>query len=196
MKAFLICVFSILASQTVFADYTLDPTQSSIHFISVKKTDIAEVHRFKSFNAAVNDAGQITLNIDLSSVATGIDIRDQRIKDELFETARYPGATYRGKLDSTLVSGLEVGDSARVTVEGKLSIHGSEQTINTELVVVRLSHHRLLATTTTPLILKPSALGMTQGVAKLAELAGLPSISDAVPVTFSLQFMATNLPSK
>jgi len=44
--------------------------------------------------------------------------------------------------------------------------------------------------TLSPLIITAESVGLVAGVESLREIAGLPSISRAVPVTFSVKFVA------
>jgi hypothetical protein len=54
--------------------------------------------------------------------------------------------------------------------------------------VTKQADDSLRATTVTPVIINAAAFGYVDGIAKLQELAGLPSIATAVPVTFSIVF--------
>jgi len=45
-------------------------------------------------------------------------------------------------------------------------------------------------TTLAPLIITAESVGLVAGVESLREIAGLPSISRTVPVTFSVKFVA------
>ena len=59
-----------------------------------------------------------------------------------------------------------------------------------ELLVTRIAADRILVTTLKPLVVNAGALDLADEVEALREIAGLPSISKAVPVTFVLQFVA------
>ncbi len=58
-----------------------------------------------------------------------------------------------------------------------------------ELLIARLAADRVLISTLKPIIVNASNVALAEGVEKLREIAGLPSISNAVPVTFVLQFV-------
>jgi hypothetical protein len=53
-----------------------------------------------------------------------------------------------------------------------------------------LTADRLLVSSVRPVIVNAGPLGLDEGVERLREAAGLPSISPAVPVTFQLTFLA------
>ena len=50
----------------------------------------------------------------------------------------------------------------------------------------RRSGDRLLVTSSQPVVVDAGALGLDEGVERLREIAGLPSITPAVPVSFRL----------
>jgi len=52
----------------------------------------------------------------------------------------------------------------------------------------------VMVASTKPLIVDAAKFGMTEGVEKLREIAGLQSISNAVPVSFVMTFVATSAP--
>jgi len=60
--------------------------------------------------------------------------------------------------------------------------------LNAKLRVTKLSANTLQATTEAPLMLNTGSFRLTEGVAKLQELAGLKSIDALVPVSFTVRF--------
>ena len=175
-------------SPNVWAQWDLSNEDSRLNFVTVKSVKIGEVHRFERLMGSISDTGQVTLNIDLNSVETNIGIRNERIKKELFETADFLQATASGFININKVASLEIGDSYIESVQLTLSFHGIANKITNEVRVTKLKNERLLVTSLLPLVINASNYGLTAGIEKLRMLAGLPSISDAVPVTFSLVF--------
>ena len=176
---------SLLLSQGICA-LQVDNAASHIRFISVKKGSIAEVSNFRRFAGEVGEAGQFTLTIDLSSVDTAIAIRDQRMRDELFDVQSFPSATVTGTLSLADIVDLKAGQEMVTPIDGTLSIHGVKQGVKAQLLVTRLAGGNLRVATVDPIMLSMDALGLSGGVQKLQELAGLPSINRVVPVYFSL----------
>ena len=82
--ALMLCL--TLLTQPALADWTLDNERSIVNFISIKNASIGEVHRFRSLAGSVSDDGAVRLVIDLDSVETLIPIRNQRMRELLFET--------------------------------------------------------------------------------------------------------------
>jgi len=168
--------------------WALDGAQSRLAFTTVKAGEIAEAHGFKTLSGSVAADGAASLSIDLASVATNADIRDERMREFLFETGAYPAATVTAQLDPAAFSALKVGESKLQPIEATLDLHGVKGPVAAELSVTRIAADKVKVETTAPIIVDAGSFNLTAGVAKLQELAGLPGITPQVPVSFSLVF--------
>ena len=177
-----------LFSTPVFPDWNLVNEESRINFISIKASDIAEIHTFKELSGSVKDNGQAQVVINLSSLETLIPIRNERMSNLLFETKVYPVASFKLKLDLQTFLLTEVGKSSDVTLRGVLELKGKQFTMPVKISVTRLSDQSFLVKSSEPLLLNADSLGLSDGIESLRVIAGLPSISKSVPVTFSLIF--------
>lgn len=173
---------------TASADWKLDNAASSIHFISIKKSQVAEIHHFKTMEGVLNKNGGASVNITLSSVETKIPIRDDRMKSMLFEVDLFPQATVSTKVDISQINQMKPGDNIHQELKLSLSLHGQEKVLDAHLQVTRLSNDRLMITTIDPLIVNADDFALGKGVEALRTVAKLPSISTAVPVTVNLIF--------
>jgi polyisoprenoid-binding protein YceI len=171
-----------------WADWTLNNAQSQLSFVSIKKGDIAEVHRFDQLDGSVDGKGNVKLTIQLASVDTAIPIRDQRMREMLFETSAFPSAVLTATIDASEVNTLDVGDILMSSLKGQLSLHGQSGPVTAELAVARLGPKKLLVSSRKPMVLQVADYELLGGVDKLREVAGLDSISKAVPVSFVLTF--------
>ena len=177
-----------LFSTPVFPDWNLVNEESRINFISIKASDIAEIHTFKELSGSVKDNGQAQVVINLSSLETLIPIRNERMGNLLFETKVYPVASFKLKLDLQTFLLTEVGKSSDITLRGVLELKGKQFTMPVKISVTRLSDQSFLVKSSEPLLLNADSLGLSDGIESLRVIAGLPSISKSVPVTFSLIF--------
>lgn len=168
--------------------WTLDGPASRLTYVSVKSGEIAETNSFSRLEGSVSAEGDATVEIDLASLETGVDIRNERMRDIFFEVADHPKATITAKLDPRVYDYLKVGDSTIAEVKGTLNVNGVEAPVEAEVDVTRIGADRISVVATEPVIVMADALELTEGLAKLQELAGLSSITPAVPVTFSLEF--------
>ena len=96
-----ICVL-FLFSTPAFSDWNLINEESRINFISIKASDIAEIHTFKDLSGSVKNSGEVQVIINLSSLETLIPIRNERMANLLFETKIYPKATIKSDSNTHL----------------------------------------------------------------------------------------------
>lgn len=186
----------LACASSLCAAWDLQPEGSTLNFVSIKKNTIGEVHRFKQLTGRIDDNGKAELTIALDSVDTAVEIRDDRMREFLFETGKYPTARYTVTVDPTLLSKLAVGEGKTVSLDGTLSLHGQSVKVPAKVSVLKTKNGRLLVSTLEPILLNAEQFGMNDGISKLMELVALPSISPVVPVTFSLQFTDTPPPAK
>ncbi|MDA8586229.1 cytochrome c family protein [Rhodobacteraceae bacterium] len=168
--------------------WTLDGENSKIAFGSIKRDTVGEVHTFDGLSGSVLDDGTVNVQIDLTTVETLIDIRNERMKEYVFNGMKT--ASLDAKIDMSEIAGLSVGDTALVYAEGVLSLVGTEIELETEMFVARLSKTRVLVTTNDMVMLSTADAGLTTGIDKLMELADLPGITRVSPVTFRFIFTA------
>jgi hypothetical protein len=180
----------LLISLPAAADWQLDNHASTLSFVTIKAGDIAEVNSFGQLSGVVDDAGAASITIQLASVDTLIPIRDERMREVLFKTDLFPTASARTRLDMKALLALEPGESAEISAETMLAISGTEATVTAQLLVSRLSADRMQVATARPVIVNAGSVALAEGVEALREIAGLPTISKAVPVSFILQFVA------
>jgi hypothetical protein len=171
------------------AGWVLDPDRSHLAFISIKAKDIGEVHSFTEMSGQIADDGQVRVALLLDSVETLIPIRDERMREMLFETTNYKDATLTAKIDPAIIDGMAPGDIVEIAAEGSLALHGATQQMILSMQAARVSPEAVMVASTKPLIIDAAKFGMDGGVEKLREIAGLDSISNAVPVTFVMTFV-------
>ena len=171
-----------LLSGTAFADWTLDNSQSALYFVSIKKDHIAENNTFKKLSGLITDAGQGSLNIDLTSLSTTIDIRDERVRDHLFDTKTFPNATVSVDLSKT---GVKPGIQ---TVNVTLDLHGVKKELTATVAIIEAGNTVQVATVA-PILLNAADFDLAGGLTILREIGAVSSISNAVPVTFFLSFV-------
>ncbi len=165
--------------------WTLSGDDSKIAFGSVKKDTVGEVHHFKSISGSV-EGGKVSVEIDVASVETWIDIRNERMQKMVLNAS--PKAMISAEIDAEKLNAMKAGDTTTVDVEGTLTINGNDIPIETSLFVARLSDKKMMATTDEMIMLSTKEAGIDEGVSKLMEVAKLPSITRVSPVTLRLVF--------
>ena len=176
----------ILSSVSAQAAWQLVNESSQLNFISVKASHIAETHTFDLLSGSIADSGEAQLIIDLASVATGIDIRNERMQSMLFNVVSFPQAEITTELDLGELTSLTAPVVKPITAE--LSLVGQSTQVRGDVLVVPVDDNTVSVTTVAPIVVNANALQLVTGIEALREVAGLPSISYSVPVTFSLTF--------
>lgn len=175
-------------SAATTSDWTLDPASSHLSYVSLKAGEIAEANRFDRLSGTVAADGTARIEIALASVNTGVGVRDERMREIFFQVAEYPTAVVTAALDPATFAAIDVGQVTVRPLAATLALKGMEAPIETEVQVARVSEDRVLVTPTRPVIITTDMFGLTDELGELRALAQLPSISPAVPVTFSLAF--------
>lgn len=170
------------------SEWSVDSAASELSYVSIKAGEIAEANTFETVTGAITAEGAATIEIDLASVSTGVDIRDERMREIFFAVANNPSATVTAQVDPAAFEALGVGESTDTTLDGTLSLVGVEAPFQAEVSVTRAGPDRVIAVTDKPVIIDAGRFELKDELAQLQELAGLPSITPAVPVTFSLTF--------
>lgn len=187
MKKGLIAGLALLLSGHAVADWQLNNDMSRLNFVSVKSNMIGEVHHFKQLKGSLSDEGQLSIEIPLASVETLIPIRNERMQKMLFDTKMFPTAELSAKIKPELLK-LKNGQSKIITVGADLGLHGVNKLLDVEVMVTRVGKGKLLVASLKPIIIRPADFGLEKGVLALQQIAGLPGITQAVPVSFVLTF--------
>ncbi len=169
-------------------NWTLDAAGSRLTYVSIKAGEVAETNRFPRLSGSVAPDGTASLEIDLASVDTGAELRDERMRDIFFEVADNPRATVTAKLDPAAFAGLAVGQSISRPLQASVTIKGVSSDVATDVLVTRVAEGRVTVVPTAPVIISTDMFGLTDELGELRALAQLPSITPAVPVTFMLAF--------
>ncbi|MGQ9659323.1 MAG: YceI family protein [Thermochromatium sp.] len=182
----------VLSTSQALADWVLDPERSALTYVTIKSKDIPENNYFKEIRGQIDANGQANLTLMLDSVETLIPIRNERMRELLFETANYKQAELKARIDPKSLDALAAGQVQRLAAEGTLGLHGQTQALTLSLMVGRLDANTLMVATAEPVLIEASKFGLRDGIEKLREIAGLPSISEAVPVVFVGTFTRPN----
>jgi polyisoprenoid-binding protein YceI len=179
------------AASPVAGAWQIDNTQSMLSFVTTKAGQpgvaaITEVQSFKRFSGALNAQGQIRFVVDLASVDTGVEIRDERLRTMLFNVKATPTATFIAQIDPSTLRELSAGGARDLDLAGQLSLAGQSQPVTAKVRVARQGAHAISVTTRAPIVVNASDYGLRAGVDALREVMGLSLVSAAAPVSFML----------
>ena len=178
---------AVLFAGAAQAHWSLDNDASSLSFVTVKAEHIAEVHTFDSLSGTIGDDGGVEIIIELASVNTMIPIRNERIQEMLFETNLFPDGIITGSIDLDALTDMDAGSSVARQIDFELSLHGQSVALAADVQITRTGEG-VIVSTLKPLVVMADSFALTAGVEMLREVAGLPSISRAVPVSFTVVF--------
>jgi polyisoprenoid-binding protein YceI len=172
----------------VQADWTVSDS-SRIGFVSIKNNRIGENNAFERVSGSISESGQVAVSVDLSSVETGIGIRNERLQKMLFEVASFPTASIDAALSDSQIAALRAGGARAESVSVNISLHGKTVSKMAN-VSVSSSGGDVRVTTTQPIVITAQEFGLESGVAALQQIAGLNAISRSIPVTVDLRLTA------
>ena len=178
---------AILFTGVAQAHWSLDNDASSLSFVTVKAEHVAEVHTFDSLSGTIGDDGGVEITIELASVNTMIAIRNERMQEMLFETNLFPDATISGSINLDALTGMDAGTSVARQIDFELSLHGQSVALVADVQITRTGEG-VIVSTLKPIVVMADSFALVAGVEKLREVAGLPGISRAVPVSFTVVF--------
>ncbi|WP_217352030.1 hypothetical protein [Ruegeria sp. HKCCA6837] len=78
---------AIVATPVLAGTWTLDSDNSHLAYGTIKKNAVGEVNSFSKLSGHVTQDGHAEITIDLSSVETNIDIRNERMIEFVFRKA-------------------------------------------------------------------------------------------------------------
>lgn len=182
------CLLAALLSLPAQAAWQLDKESSRLSYITTKQTDVAEVNRFRSLAGSVDDDGKVQVLVHMESVDSGIPLRDERLRTQLFEVEQFALAHISTQLDIAPLLTLAAGAQLELRLPLTVNLHGHSHSYNSELLVTRLDDRRFQVVTLAPLVLNAADFGLVPGLEALRKLAGLKSIGLAVPVSAVLIF--------
>ncbi len=178
----------LLLSGSISAAWTLNNDDSRLSFISIKKGAVAEIHKFTHLSGTVDKKGKVEAVIQLASVDTAVPIRDERMRDMLFQTNLFPTAGVSAQVDTKMFAGLEPGKFHNTETEITVSLRDQSKQYKAVVSVVKLQGGSLMVSTIHPIIVNAGDFELTKGVEELRKIANLPAISTAVPVSLVLVF--------
>lgn len=176
-----------LSTSATAESWTIDGAGSQISFGSVKNSYTGEVHHLGGLSGSVSETGRAEITIDLASVETYIDIRNERMAEHVFKMT--PKAMLSADLDMATISGLAVGDTLSTEIDGTLSFLGTEIDLPVEVLVARLGTDKVLVASDM-IYVATDELEIEAGIDTLKALAELDDITRAVPVSFRMVFTA------
>ncbi len=174
------------ATAATAQDWAVDSAASSVAFGSIKKDTAGESHVFTTVSGNIERGGAATITVDLTSVNTNIDIRNERIVEHVFHNMA--AASVTAQIDIETLEMLAVGEMTAITLDATLSFMGAEVGFDAPMIAIRLSETRAMVVSDGMVFISTADMGIDAGIDMLMELASLPGITRTVPITARLVF--------
>lgn len=169
-------------------DWLLNAGASHFYMQTAKAGTVIEIHQFTGLDGKVTKSGDASVKIDLTSISSGVDVRDVRMRFLLFETYKFPNAEITAKLDMSKLQDLLTTTRIAYPLKFTLAMHGVTKDIEAPVTVTRISDKSISVATAKPIVITAESLGLAAGIAKLSEAVNGTPIIAAASFTFDLVF--------
>ena len=183
----------VWAQDFLSQEWLLDPALSTVYMQTVKANAIFETHQFTVVEGSVSSGGDANVRIDLGSIRSGIDIRDTRMRFQLFETFKFPHAQINAKLDKSKLKALSAQTRISYPLALSLSLHGHATEIQTDVWITRMTETVVSVASIKPINLFAETFGLVPNIAKLSEAIEGTPIAAGASIAFDLVFKTGTL---
>ncbi|MGH8464512.1 MAG: YceI family protein, partial [Pseudomonas sp.] len=168
----------------------LDSTNSTFNFVTVKKNtagvETPESMTFTQLQGTVSTTGQATLTIPLSSISSGVALRNERLQGILFEANYLPSLHFTTQLDLTAIDAMAAGSTSVQSLTGNLVLHGIVKSVAFDALVVKHANNSVSFSPRKPIVINSADFDLNAGIEALRSLMTLTSIGEKVPVYFKM----------
>jgi polyisoprenoid-binding protein YceI len=126
------------------AEWRIQPELSKLSYLTSKASAATEINHFRLVDGVITEKGTASLTISLNSVDTGVEIRDERMRNIVFETERFPVANVTAEVDISLYEEMADGETQTATLDTNIGLHGMIVTLPVEFRITKLTNSRLL----------------------------------------------------
>ena len=183
-------LLSLGVSLSAQANWYLDGESSRLSFITTHNANVSNIHRFLVVHGKVERNGRAQWRIEMDSVNSAVPLRDERMRDVLFDFKHFPEAQITAQIDLQPINDLANGAQLELHLPVTVSLRGKQHTYEAQLLATRLDERRFQVVTLEPLMLQAEDFGLQPELETLRKLAGLSAISFSVPVGAVLIFTA------
>lgn len=179
-------LIGVVLSNLSFADWVLVSNNSSFTIGTTKNESVTEIHKFLKLDGFVQNNGDARVMVNLLSVDTGIEIRDERMQAMLFSTATQ--AIYSSTLDMETLGQIKAGKSKEFQLQGTLEMNGQSTRVPVTTKITRLHSGSYRVETVSANKIDVGQFGFSSGIEQLRAIANLKKISPVVTFEFKLEF--------
>lgn len=168
------------------ATWLINTDKSTFYFVPVKNTNTAENFTFTEFDGSVAADGSATLRIPLTSISSGNNTRNTRMRNILWEIDFFPNLYFTTTLNLTEVNAMPAGSILTKTIIGNLTLHAVRKAVTFDAVIVKHSDNSVSVSPRRPIIVNSADFDLNAGVEGLRVAARQTTIGEKTPVYFKM----------
>lgn len=188
IKVLLLSLAAFVFSINAYAEkqsYKLNQALSQVSFATIKKQYVVEPAKITQLSGEIKTNGQVSLQVPLKEISTGISIRDDRLNAIFFETIKFPTVNITADVTDSLKTAKAV---ERKTMTFNVEIYGKTKPILADVIISQSDSH-IVVSSLAPLIIKAKDFSIpAANLINLATTVGNIAISSTVPVNFTVVF--------
>ncbi|WP_117232499.1 YceI family protein [Vibrio maerlii] len=182
-------LLSLLMATTSFSTisasyYQVNEELSTVNFATIKKQYIVEPSVITGVSGQVGDDGMLMIEIPLSSLDTGVSIRNDRLNDLFFNNKQFPNVEVSAKVPDEV---MKEGDMVmQKMVPASVKLYGQSMDVIFTVNIMKSGDH-MMVSTVKPTVINGLDFGIPkESLEKVSNTVGDIAISTSVPVNFSL----------
>ncbi len=140
------------------------------------------------FEGSISSTGNAVVRIDLASISTNHDLRDTRLRFQLFEVFKFPAAEISAKLDKEKLKPLSTSARIRFPLKISVGMHGRLNEFEADVWITRLDETAVSVTSVRPIAVSAEGFGLTPNIARLSEAINGTPIAAGTFIGFALVF--------
>lgn len=191
-RVLIIAILGSLAALAACAerggDWTLDPENSSLTFVSVKNESVLEASHFATLTGSVSAEGNGHLAAQTETVETFVDERNGRMVEHFFQSRQHPQLSVDTQLDLSDYDDMDIGETRRAELTLTVTIVSTPRTLYADVFVTRAGDDTVIVATAEPVMVDARDFGLGNAVELLESLAGLDSVSPTAAVSAYLVY--------
>lgn len=164
--------------------YIIDETVSTVSFSTIKKQYVIEPAVITGIAGAIDQTGTLTAEIPISSLDSGIQVRDERLRKLFFNAEMYPLITVSAKVPANVLQSDKF--IAQLAVPFSITVMDTTKDMSTKVNLVKVGD-TIAVSTSQPIVINAAEFNIpNENLSQLAATVGNIPISTTVPVSFSL----------
>lgn len=166
------------------AGYVVDEANSNVNFSVTKVQYVIEPAEFKKVSGTVSASGEVEIEVDINSVYSNNNIRDNRLVNMFFQTEMFPTAVISGEVDPKVFNSKQ---PQRMKIPAVLEWFDHTEEITLDVLVAPVSNGGLVVTSMSPNIIDAKKFGVpSDHLEALRNVCNKISIADKAAVNFVL----------